>query len=148
MMKRTVLTIILIASVVIMASSLIFRFYRISGKSLHNHLTFIRVSEKKIKLGKVFPEDAHATFYIYNKGVEELLIETIEVSCSCSSSNVDNRPVPPGDSLQIRLYYNKTVPGYFYSDVIIRGNFDKSPEILSFEGVLVLGKKQTLTGGN
>lgn len=152
MKKKLVLTLLLVFCVLLLVASILFRYKRLSEHSLNGKdlipNTSIRVSEKRMKLGKVFKEDATATFYIYNSGPNNLLIEDVEVSCSCSSSNLDDKSIAPGDSVQVRLFYNKTIPGYFYSDVIIRGNFEKSPHTLSFEGYLIPGKKPSLFDKN
>jgi hypothetical protein len=101
-------------------------------------LTTIQINNKKVNLGKVLNNrETKTVFFLHNTGSENLHIENVEVSCSCSSSTASHTTIAPGDSIPITVTYNKKTLGYFYTDVIVRGNFEKSPEILSFEGYLV-----------
>jgi hypothetical protein len=109
------------------------------NKSLNfTNYTNVDFNVKAINLGKIKgKENAKGEFFIKNTGNEDLIIEKIEVSCSCSSVGITNQPINPGDSLSIKVLYNRNTIGYFYSDVLVFGNFSTSPEILSFEGNLI-----------
>lgn len=100
--------------------------------------TNILVRAKKIDVGKVNSRDAaKADFFVLNVGKDTLFVEKVDVSCSCSTLTASDIAVAPGDSAKITVAYTKTVSGYFYSDVLIYGNFPNSPAILGFEGYLL-----------
>lgn len=109
------------------------------NKSLNfTNYTNVDFNVKAINLGKINgKENAKGEFFIKNTGNEDLIIEKIEVSCSCSTVGITNQSITPGDSMSIKVLYNRNTIGYFYSDVIVFGNFSTSPEILSFEGNLI-----------
>lgn len=103
-------------------------------------ITTIKVSNSELNVGKITVDEAHtARTYavLHNTGNNNLYIDRVEVSCQCTSGDIPKRAVVPGDSIAIEIAYNKTMPGFFYSDVIIHGNFEDSPALLSFEGQLV-----------
>jgi hypothetical protein len=101
-------------------------------------ITSVYVKEKKINVGKVnLREQAQANFYIRNIGQDTLIIDNVEVSCNCTALSTISAGVAPGDSVFITVAYTKEIAGYFYSDIIIEGNFHNSPAILSFEGYLL-----------
>lgn len=101
-------------------------------------LTSVKIENRAIDIGKTpLGEQAKATFIIQNTGTESLYIDKIEVSCQCTSGEVSDEAIAPGDSVPITVQYNKNIVGYFFQDVLVYGNFETSPEILSFEGYLV-----------
>lgn len=100
--------------------------------------TMIRINNNRAELGKIdILNEVDAEFIIKNIGSEHLYIDHIEVSCNCTSGEVTKEAIAPGDSVSIFVTYNKKIPGYFYQDVLVFGNFSTSPEILSFEGYLM-----------
>lgn len=128
-------------SIFLFVTSMIYR----NVKTPFNHsfasqnkvLTNLYVKDKKINLGKLkMGDEAKSEFFIYNAGTENLIIDNIKVSCTCSTSSINDNIVLPGDSIPVTIQYNKKAKGYFFSDILIYGNFPSSPEILSFEGFL------------
>lgn len=108
-------------------------------------LTKIFIKKKKINLGKVNSLDqAKETFYVRNVGRDTLYIENIEVSCNCTALSGVGEHVLPGDSIPITIAYTKNRPGFFYSDILIYGNFYNSPALLSFEGHLLIENRQII----
>ncbi|WP_422354471.1 DUF1573 domain-containing protein [Roseivirga pacifica] len=107
-------------------------------------VTKISFKEKNIKVGTISIDKAHEArgyITIYNTGEHNLFINKLEVSCSCSSGDIPKRPISPNDSIKLEITYNKTIPGYFYSDVLVHGNFESSPAIFGFEGQLITQNK-------
>jgi|GEM_PF-5045824 hypothetical protein len=97
--------------------------------------TEIYVRTPNINIGRVSDINlAFGEFYIKNIGNNSLFISNVKVSCTCSSVTLLDQEVQPGDSLLILVKYNMNTPSYFYSDVIVSGNFKNSPIFLSFEG--------------
>lgn len=116
--------------------TLIYSVYnRMNLNIMPEELTKISVSNNNIDIGKVNERSkAFAEFYIKNIGEIDLKLSNVEVSCSCSSTTLLESSILPNDSLLIKVQYNKNITGYFYSDVIVHGNFSGSPKFLSFEG--------------
>jgi hypothetical protein len=120
---------------------------RISNKNKSNKLdevdfslTDILIVERHIDLGKIKRQETTAAsgkYYVVNVGKNDLEIADIEVSCQCTALETFQDLIRPGDTAEIHVEYSKNKLGYFYSDVLIHGNFNKSPEILSFEGFLI-----------
>ena len=101
-------------------------------------LTSIKINDKSLDIGKIpISDEAKTEFVLHNIGMENLYIDRVEVSCQCTSGEVTKGAIAPGDSVPIMVSYNKKMEGYFFQDVLVYGNFDTSPEILSFEGYLV-----------
>ncbi|MFC3414752.1 DUF1573 domain-containing protein [Algoriphagus hitonicola] len=99
-------------------------------------LTTVSISKRNINLGEVGKrEEARGEFFVKNTGSNDLIITNVEVSCTCSSAALLDNKISPNDSISIKVNYNKKLPSYFYSDVLVHGNFPGSPEILSFEGI-------------
>jgi hypothetical protein len=141
MNKRTIVLVLI--AVLVSINLMIFGFRRFNKEDANPiqkrevKQTTISVKNKKLDLGMVQrAADAKIDFFVYNTGGENLYLNSVEVSCSCSSVTQISDVVLPGDSILITVQYDKKIPGYFYSDVLIHGNFPSSPEILGFSGRL------------
>lgn len=137
-MKNNFIYVFFLASLFVFAYSVHFRFFQdqldTSGK-IRLKSTSISVDKNIIDVGKVNNRElARAEFFIKNTGTNDLIISEVNVSCTCSSAVSLNEPIAPNDSSKIVVQYNKKMNGYFFSDVLIHGNFSGSPKILSFEG--------------
>lgn len=110
-------------------------------RSLSNNnrdFTTVSVKEKFLNKGKIpLGSEIKGEFLIFNTGKSDLYIEKVNVSCTCTSTTQLNEPIQVGDSTIIIIEYEKLNPGYFFTDVLVQGNFLESPLILSFEGFLV-----------
>jgi hypothetical protein len=136
-MKNFFVYALFVISLIFFIISLILRFniFLLDDMLKTSKLTEITVNNSYIDIGKVSNlKLAQGSFYIKNTGVENLILDKVEVSCSCSSSTFLNEKIAPDDSVKITVSYNKKTGGYFYSDVLVHGNFSGSPKIMSFEG--------------
>lgn len=136
-MKNKLLYLFLFLSIILLVFSINTRYklLNINLSSNKSYSTNITVDKRKIDLGKVNDRSlASGEFIIRNVGENDLVINKVEVSCSCSSSTLIEKSISPNDTIKVKVQYNKKSKGYFYSDVIIHGNFSGSPEFLSFEG--------------
>jgi hypothetical protein len=107
----------------------------IDNVEINRKPTQISVDRYNVDVGKVFQRElAIGEYWIKNVGLNELVISNVKVSCSCSSIIEINKIILPNDSSKIIIQYNKKINGYFFSDVLVHGNFSGSPKILSFEG--------------
>lgn len=134
---------LLIASVGVLIFSLVLKYGKGSPAEVPAELevsntpalTNILINDKAHDIGKVPAADEASTeFVIHNTGSTDLYIDRVEVSCTCTSGDVTQDAISPGDSVKVKVTYNKTIEGYFFQDVLVYGNFESSPEILSFEG--------------
>jgi hypothetical protein len=104
-------------------------------------MTTVTVKDKFINKGKISIDSnvnaVKADFVVINSGENDLYIDKVSVSCKCTSATQLNVPIHAGDTALIHVEYNKPRPGYFFTDVIVHGNFKGSPLILSFEGHLI-----------
>jgi len=144
-MKNGIIYTFFFSSLVLLLFVVYLRFFR--NEATNNIVPFelnptiISVNRNIVNVGKVHQRDlAKGEFFIKNIGQNELIISEIEVSCSCSSVATINEAIQPNDSTKIVVQYNKKINGYFFSDVLVHGNFSGSPKILSFEG-FYLGEK-------
>ena len=105
---------------------------------LHLKNTQVVILNKEIRLGKLDKDDqASAVFELINVGKEDLRVEHVEVSCSCTSGEIPELPTAPGDTLRLVVSYDKSKPGYFFQDVLFYGNFEISPLVVSFDGTIL-----------
>ena len=140
MNRKRVTYLFLIVSIGVLIFSLVVRYGQSSSPQESNmlKLTSIKINDKKLDIGKTpVADEAKTEFILHNIGTENLYIDRIEVSCHCTSGEVTKEAIAPGDSVSIMVQYNKKIVGYFFQDVLVYGNFETSPEILSFEGYLV-----------
>ncbi|MCX7637477.1 MAG: DUF1573 domain-containing protein [Cyclobacteriaceae bacterium] len=141
MIKRVSVVTFFILSVAVLIYSILSRkrdFEKSQTKMMLKKNTQIHIKNRKFNLGKIKDfNQAKTQFYVHNVGLDTLFIENIEVSCDCTTLSGIGASVPPGDSLLISVAYTKKRFGYFYSDILIYGNFLNSPAMLSFEGYLL-----------
>ncbi len=139
MNRKILIYLFLIVSIGVLILSLVIRYGQGSSFQKSNilQLTSIKIKDKAIDIGKIpVADEAKTVFILYNTGTNNLYLDKIEVSCQCTSGEVTKEAIAPGDSVSIMVQYNKKIEGYFFQDVLIYGNFETSPEILSFEGYL------------
>jgi len=75
---------------------------------------------------------------IFNKGNEPLLINNIEIGCSCTTVEYDKKPVPPGQNTTVTIIFDtKTVYDRQDRTVLIQSNDKNSPHKLRYKGVVL-----------
>jgi hypothetical protein len=142
-MKNRLVYLFLICSILLLIASLSWRYisYFSNEEKQSLKLTEIKVNKNNIDVGKVTDRKyASGKFYIKNVGDFDLILNDVKVSCACSSITFLQERILPDDSVAVTVQYNKNTGGYFYSDVLVYGNFSGSPKILSFEGFYSNGK--------
>lgn len=77
-------------------------------------------------------------YEIINNGNQPLLLNNVEFSCSCTSSEFDKNPVLPGKSTVVTLIFD-TQPTYDRQDriALLHSNDPKSPHKLRYKGVVL-----------
>ena len=100
----------------------------INNKNSNNAIPVIEFSERIIDLGNLSNDTTiQATFYVRNVGLEKLIIKGIDMECSCTSYELENKMVLPGDSTKLMIKYNTTgkAPGFQRSAIIVESNTEK-----------------------
>lgn len=80
---------------------------------------------------------AKHTFWLTNTGNEDLIIETVKPSCSCTASNYTKDPIAPGEKGYIELEYSAKKLGVFRKSATITANTDPRNKVLSISGEVV-----------
>ncbi len=97
------------------------------------NLTADNHSFGEVKLG----ETAKHTFWITNTGDEDLIIESVRPSCSCTASNYSKEPVAPGEKGYIEVVYPAKKLGVFRKTATITANTDPRNKILTISGEVI-----------
>jgi hypothetical protein len=97
--------------------------------------TDVVVKNKIINVGETpHYKPVEGDFQIVNKGPNPLIISDITTDCNCTTSDWDNKPIPPSHVTSIRLVYNGSTPGYFQKKAFVTCNVVNSPIILILRG--------------
>ncbi len=77
-------------------------------------------------------------YEISNKGNAPLLINEIEISCSCTTAEYDKKPMLPGQSSTVTIFFDtKTVYDRQDRVVLLQSNDKNSPHKLRYKGVVL-----------
>ena len=77
-------------------------------------------------------------YEISNTGTEPLLINNVEVSCSCTSVEFDKKPILPGQNTLVTVIFDtKTVYDRQDRVVLVQSNDKKSPHKLRYKGIVL-----------
>ena len=77
-------------------------------------------------------------YEIFNAGTEPLLINNIEIGCSCTTVEYDKKPVLPLQSTTVTVIFDtKTVYDRQDRVVFLQSNDKKSPHKLRYKGVVL-----------
>lgn len=102
--NKLILLLIMAAGVVY----LLFGIYRLcmssSGEEAPLPLTSVRINPSNVNIGEI-PSDTivESQFVIYNTGNRELVIQGMYPDCTCTSFEVSQKSVAPGDSAVLNL---------------------------------------------
>lgn len=75
-----------------------------------------------------------ASFILENTGNDSLHIDNIVSSCDCLQTKCSKFHVAPGDTLQLKVFFQSDSIGVFVREVYVVGNFSCSPLLLTVEG--------------
>lgn len=96
--------------------------------------------EKTYDFGIIKEENGpiNTTFEVVNTGNKPLLIIDVAVSCGCTTREFTKRPIAPGKSGKIKVYYNPAGrPGAFKKDIKVRTNGRERRTTLYIEGTTI-----------
>lgn len=68
--------------------------------------------------------------WLKNNGESDLVVYETEASCTCSSAELDNRVIIPGDSAALHIVYHNTKGKGFVSTIIVYSSSNKSPHAI------------------
>lgn len=87
----------------------------------------------EVKMG----ETARHTFWFTNTGDEDIVIENVKPSCSCTASNYSQKPIAPGEKGFVEVVYPAKKVGVFRKTATITANTDPKNKVLSINGEVV-----------
>jgi hypothetical protein len=102
-------------------------------------VTNIKIEKDTIDAGIVRVDSVViGKFFIENIGNNELVIENFFSDCHCTVVNANKKVVKVGEKLELTVSYKFDIDGFFLQQVYVYGNFENSPQILRFRGVILL----------
>lgn len=107
-----------------------------------NHLSSqpkLEVKNSKINFGVVKKgEVIRNAFEITNTGNSPLLLDDVEISCSCTTADFSKEPILPGQKTIVTVNFNtKTVYGRQDRVVLLLSNTPKGPVKLRYKGIVI-----------
>lgn len=87
-----------------------------------------------VKKGEV----VKVNYEVKNIGTEPLIITDIEIGCSCTTSEYDKKPIPPGQTTTVTIIFDThTVYDRQDRTVLLKTNDKSSPHKLRYKGVVL-----------
>ena len=100
--------------------------------------TSIAFDEDNFNFGEIPQGDpASHKFVFTNSGTENLVIESVKPSCSCTVTDYTKEPVPPGGKGYVIAEYSAKNEGVFKKSVTVIANTDPKAKILNINGEVV-----------
>lgn len=111
-------------------------FYGKEITSNHEINTSISSNIDEIDLGEFKHEKIQKIkFMIRNTGSKKLKIENIDLSCECLKLEKDLSEIPIGNTDSLNLIFHADSIGAFQREILLFGNFNPSPKLLTVKGV-------------
>ena len=79
-------------------------------------------------------ERQECVFRITNSGSSLLMVQDVVTSCGCTKVEYDKHPVPPGQSMDLKVIYEAEESGRFTKVVTVYSNAETSPVRLRITG--------------
>ena len=79
-------------------------------------------------------ESQECIFRITNTGSSLLMVQDVVTSCGCTKVEYDKHPVPPGQSMDLKVIYEAEESGRFTKVVTVYSNAETSPVRLRIAG--------------
>ena len=93
------------------------------------------VTKGSVDCGNVaYEKPVTAVFELKNKHRHKLKISKVETSCGCTKVEYSKQPVPPGETLELKVIYEAEDAGYFNKTVTVYCNVENSPLRLKVRG--------------
>ena len=104
-------------------------------KSTDTSVTEMTIDQTEYDFG-TFPMSEHqeCIFRITNSGSSLLMVQDVVTSCGCTKVEYDKHPVPPGQSMDLKVIYEAEESGRFTKVVTVYSNAETSPVRLRITG--------------
>lgn len=99
----------------------------------------LKVVDAKLNFGMVKRGTLITNKYVIkNTGAAPLIIQAVDISCSCTTASFPNQPLMPGKSDTIFVMFNTaTVYGRQDREVFVRSNNADGPVKLRYKGIVL-----------
>ena len=104
-------------------------------KSTDTSVTEMTIDQTEYDFG-IFSmsERQECIFRITNSGSSLLMVQDVVTSCGCTKVEYDKRPVPPGQTMDLKVIYEAEESGRFTKVVTVYSNAETSPVRLRITG--------------
>ena len=104
-------------------------------KQKNEPVTKITVDRTEYDFGTFsMSEHQECIFRITNSGSSLLTVQDVVTSCGCTKVEYDKHPVPPGQSMDLKVIYEAEESGRFTKVVTVYSNAETSPVRLRIKG--------------
>jgi hypothetical protein len=76
-------------------------------------------------------------FILFNTGNQPLVLTNVQTSCGCAAADWPHKPIPPGESRELKITYDTRRIGNFSKSIKIFSNSEKSLMELQIKGTVV-----------
>lgn len=98
----------------------------------------LTVTEPAIDCGTTgYEVPVTATFQLWNKGQQPLLITGVHPDCGCTRVEYPQQPVEVGESFNVKLTFDGRQLGHYYKQAAVRAEGVDEPVFLAMKGVVV-----------
>jgi len=104
-------------------------------KSTDTSVTEMTIDQTEYDFGTFsMSERQECIFRITNSGSSLLMVQDVVTSCGCTKVEYDKHPVPPGQSMDLKVIYEAEESGRFTKVVTVYSNAETSPVRLRITG--------------
>ena len=104
-------------------------------KSTDTSVTEMTIDQTEYDFGTFsMSERQECIFRITNSGSSLLMVQDVVTSCGCTKVEYDKHPVPPGQSMDLKVIYEAEESGRFTKVVTVYSNAETSPVRLRIAG--------------
>lgn len=100
--------------------------------------TAISWKAEELDLGEI-PQGkpVQVEFEFTNTGEVPVVINSVQASCGCTTTDYAKTPVLPGEKTKIKATYNAAAKGAFKKTVTVSTNAEEQPKVLIIKGTVI-----------
>lgn len=100
--------------------------------------TAIAWKAEELDLGEI-PQGkpVQVEFEFTNTGEVPVIINSVQASCGCTTTDYAKTPVLPGEKTKIKATYNAAAKGAFKKTVTVSTNAEEQPKVLIIKGTVI-----------